>query len=87
MLKILPGAMRGVSLEFTRAWSRVTWLYVAVYDDGLVEYPESRDLKEWESHRGATAREDAVVEARGAVRTAEEKRAAKAKALAAAQEW
>lgn len=85
MLKILPGTMSGVPLEFIRAWSRVKWLYVAAYDEGLVDYLETRDLTEWGKHREATKRGDAVVEARGAVKTAKEKAAAEAKALAAAQ--
>jgi len=37
MLDILPDTMRNVPVEFTRAWSRVTWLYIAAYDDGLVD--------------------------------------------------
>ena len=80
MLKILPGVMAGVPLAFIRAWSRAAWLYVAAYDEGLVDYLETRNLKEWEKHREATVRGDAVVEAMGAVRTAEEKRAAEARA-------
>ena len=35
MLKTLPGVMAGVPLAFIRAWSRVTWLYVVAYDEGL----------------------------------------------------
>ena len=35
MLKVLPGLMKDVPLGFVRAWSRVTWLYVAAYDEGL----------------------------------------------------
>lgn len=86
MLEILPDTMRNVPVEFTRAWSRVTWLYIAAYDDGLVEYLKSRDLTQWTKHREATAMGDQVVEARGGGKTAEEKKAAEDKALAAAQE-
>ncbi|CAN0252689.1 unnamed protein product [Scytosiphon promiscuus] len=86
MLKILPGAMSGVPVGHIRAWSRVTWLYINAYKHGLVEYLKDRDLKKWGTHREATARGDAVVEARGAEQTAVDKRAAEAIALAAAQE-
>ena len=86
MLEILPDTMRNVPVEFTRAWSRVTWLYIAAYDDGLVEYLKSRDLTQWTKHREATAMGDQVVEARGGGKTAEEKKAAEDKALADAQE-
>ena len=86
MLEIMPGVMAVVPLAFIRAWSRATWLYAAAYDEGLVDYLETRNLKEWEKHREATVRGDAVVDLRGAVRTAEENRAAEARALAAAQE-
>ncbi|CAB1115409.1 unnamed protein product [Ectocarpus sp. CCAP 1310/34] len=71
MLQILPGTMRDVPVEFTRAWSR---------------YLKSRDLTQWTKHREATARGDQVVEARGGGKTIEEKKAAEEKALAAAQE-
>lgn len=45
MLEILPGALSGVPLGFIRAWSRVTWLYLEAYDEGLVDYLQVRDLK------------------------------------------
>lgn len=76
MLQILPGALSGVPARFIRAWSRVTWLYIEAYDEGLVDYLEYRDLKEWGKHREATARGDAVVQARGAGKTEEQKKAA-----------
>ncbi|CAN0449151.1 unnamed protein product, partial [Ectocarpus fasciculatus] len=47
MLKILPGALSGVPLEHIRAWSRLVWLYVEAYDDGVVDYLNDRELKEW----------------------------------------
>ncbi|CAB1120310.1 unnamed protein product [Ectocarpus sp. CCAP 1310/34] len=86
MLQVLPGALSGVPARFIRAWSRVTWLYIEAYDEGLEDYLEYRDLKEWGKHREATARGDAVIQARGAGKTPEQKKAAEAKALAAAQE-
>eukprot|EP00752_Nemacystus_decipiens_P014964 g13323.t1 len=86
MLKILPGTMSDVPLEFIRAWSRVAWLYAEAYDYGLEDYLESRALKQWGKHREATARGDAVVQARGAGTTNEEKTKAEKKALEAAQE-
>lgn len=86
MLKLIPGALSGVPLGFIRAWSRVTWLYLEAYDDGLVDYLECRDLKAWMTHRSSTDMGDAVVLARGKGKTEEEKQAAEAKALAAAQE-
>ncbi|CAN0111035.1 unnamed protein product, partial [Ectocarpus sp. 6 AP-2014] len=51
MLKILPGALSGVPLEHIRAWSRLVWLYVEAYDDGVVDYLKDRELKEWNTHR------------------------------------
>ncbi len=86
MLQILPGALSSVPARFIRAWSRVAWLYIEAYDEGLVDYLKYRDLKEWGKHREATARGDAVIQARGAGNTEDEKKAAEAKALAAAQE-
>ncbi|CAB1106199.1 unnamed protein product [Ectocarpus sp. CCAP 1310/34] len=87
MLEILPGALSGVPLGFVRGWSRVTWLYLEAYDEGLVDYLEVRDLKKWLSHRSPTERGDSVVLARaGAGKTEEEKKKAEEKALAAAQE-
>lgn len=86
MLKLIPGTLSGVPLGFIRAWSRVTWLYLEDYDDGLVDYLECRDLKAWMTHRSSTDRGDAVVLARGKGKTEEEKQAAEKKALAAAQE-
>ncbi|CAB1108389.1 unnamed protein product [Ectocarpus sp. CCAP 1310/34] len=86
MLQVLPGALSGVPARFIRAWSRVTWLYIEAYDEGLEDYLEYRDLKEWGKHREATARGDAVIQARGAGKTPEQKKAAEAKALAAVQE-
>ncbi|CAB1109181.1 unnamed protein product [Ectocarpus sp. CCAP 1310/34] len=86
MLQVLPGALSGVPARFIRAWSRVTWLYIEAYDEGLGDYLEYRDRKEWGKHREATDRGDAVIQARGAGKTPEQKQAAEAKALAAAQE-
>ncbi|CAB1098143.1 unnamed protein product [Ectocarpus sp. CCAP 1310/34] len=87
MLKILPGALSGVPLRFMRGWSRVTWLYLEAYDEGLVDYLEVRDLKKWLSHRSPTERGDSVVLARaGAGKSSEKKKKAEEKALAAAQE-
>ncbi|CAB1105158.1 unnamed protein product [Ectocarpus sp. CCAP 1310/34] len=87
MLEILPGALSDVPLGFVRGWSRVTWLYLEAYDEGLVDYLEVRDLKKWLSHRSPTERGDSVVLARaGAGKTEEEKKKAEEKALAAAQE-
>ncbi|CAN0462764.1 unnamed protein product, partial [Hapterophycus canaliculatus] len=54
MLEILPDALSGVPLGFIRGWSRVTWLYLEAYDDGLVDYLQCRDLKAWKTHRSAT---------------------------------
>ena len=74
MLEILPGALSGVPLDFIRGWSRVTWLYLEAYDEGLVDYLECRDLKSWMTHRSATNTGDAVVQAReGAGKSNEEK--------------
>ena len=66
----------GVPLEHIRAWSRVVWLYIEAYDDGMVDYLKDRELKEWNTHREATQRGDAVVEATGGRKTQAEKDAA-----------
>eukprot|EP00904_Undaria_pinnatifida_P005939 jgi/Undpi1/2475/HiC_scaffold_13.g05854.m1 len=85
MLEILPGALSGVPLEHIRG-CRVVWLYVEAYDDGMVNFLRDRELKEWHTHREATRREDAVLEATGGGKTQAEKDAAAGKALAASQE-
>ena len=86
MLEILQGALSGVPLEHTRAWSGVVWLYVEAYDDGMVDYLKDRELKEWHTHREVTRRGYAVSEATAGGETQAEKDAAAAEALAASQE-
>ncbi|CAB1098726.1 unnamed protein product [Ectocarpus sp. CCAP 1310/34] len=86
MLEILRGAMSGVPLDHIRAWSRVVWLYVEAYDDGLEGYLKDREAKEWHTHRQATRRGNAVVEATGGGESQAEEDKVVAKALAASQE-
>lgn len=38
MLKILPGIMSGVPVDFVCAWSKVSWLYIEAYNEGLLDY-------------------------------------------------
>eukprot|EP00903_Cladosiphon_okamuranus_P014705 g13627.t1 len=86
MLKILPGTMSGVPLGHIRAWSRVAWLYVEAYDDGLEDYLKDCDLKYWNTPREATKRGDPIVEAGGGGGSKQQQEAAVAKAMAASKE-
>lgn len=77
MLKILPGVIGGVTLGYIRAWSRVTWLYIEAYDEGLANFEiekKNRHLKRFTSYRAALGRGDACQGSRKKCRGEEEGR-------------